>query len=147
MTNEQSIDRDSSRMIESFDDNDILEFIKLPPEIANIVKCYDDGSKWAIAKMSYSLKQLPDDILAIIKEYGHIAAFGNYWNVICDLNSFYKEIQLWLEDHTPAYRICGHCAAYVQILRPLNLICSCESKYPTQPYRKGKYGIFVEDKK
>ena len=137
------------QVIES-DDNISSYYIQLPKDIAIMIQGYDDDNVWKKAQLIQLIKKLPNEILGIVKLYGRVGAFGNHWDVICDLNDYYKEIELWLVDNTPAFRICGHCGERVEVL-PMNghLRCGygCESYYPTQPYRKGIYGIYVEDKK
>ena len=141
---------DSSEVIESSDDNNILssQYIKLPQDITILIELFDNENVWKIAKLINGIKQLPLDIIEIIRLYARVGAYDKQWMVICELNNFYKDIELWLEDHIPAYRLCPHCAGSVQVLYPvMSLICSCESKYPTQKYKPGIYGLYAKDKK
>ena len=92
----------------------------------NVIQSYDDIGVWEIAELVKYIKQLPNDILEIIKLYARIASFGNHWTVICDLNDYYREIESWLDHNDLAYRICPHCADHIEVSSVMNLICPCE---------------------
>ena len=117
-------------------------FIKLPKELVNVIQSYDDIGVWEIAELVKYIKQLPNDILEIIKLYARIASFGNHWTVICDLNDYYREIESWLDHNDLAYRICPHCADHIEVSSVMNLICPCERIYPTKRWTKSKYGLY-----
>ena len=76
--------------LKSYDnDNNILvsNMIKLPKEILNIIQGYDDNGVWLIGSLIKLIKQMPNEILFIIKSYGHVGAYDNHWRVISSLNS------------------------------------------------------------
>ena len=126
-TEKQGLRRDSNRLIESTNDNDLLlKFIfQLPPDISNIIQSYDNYL-WTKLKLINLLKELPSDILKVIKLYSRIGAFGSHYETICEIEFYHKSVQLWLSEHKPIYKICPHCAGYLKIL-PINLLCPCQN--------------------
>ena len=128
-TDKQVLQRDSSRIDELllFNDDCILfMIIQLPQKAADIVQSYFDKYLWNIAKLINAIKKLPSEVLKIIKLYSRIGAFGSHYETICELKYYHQSVQLWLSQHKPRYKICPHCAGYVEIL-PINLLCPCQN--------------------
>lgn len=109
-------------------DDIALLFIKLPSDISDIVKSYDDNKSWLIAELIHQIRELPSDILLFIKSYSRIGAFGIQCDVISEIKDYHLNLKLWLSIHQPRYRICPNCADYIENLGPMNLLCRCQNK-------------------
>ena len=119
------IHRDSNQAIAIV----LIKFLKqdrLPSDILKTIKLFDEHS-WQIAVIVYQIRQLPSDILQIVKSYSRISAFGLQCVVINELQEYHKNVEMWLSMNKRKYKMCPHCAGYVENLEPyINLVCSCQ---------------------